>query len=101
MKKYLAFDGINGEYAAFETIEEARVYLEERFYCSDLGYNPDLNLCKIFELKETVSYDVIDKKSNYKYMYEEEIPDDDLVSEPWPYNTDFDEIWQHKFIPVI
>jgi len=100
MKKYLAFDGINCEHEEFETIEEAREYLEECFLDSDDGYHPDMDSCKIYELKETVSYDVIDKKENYKYIHEEDIPEDDEVSEAWPHNNDFDEIWKHKFVAV-
>ena len=47
MKKYLAFDGINCEYKPFETIEEARKWLEECFYNDGEGYHPDLESCKI------------------------------------------------------
>lgn len=100
MKKYLAFDGINCEYEEFETIEEAQKWLEECFLDSDEGYHPDMDCCKIFELKQTVSYDVVDKKENYKYVYEEDIPEDDEKSEAWPYSTSFDEIWKHKFVTV-
>ena len=59
-----------------------------------------MDCCKIFELKQTVSYDVVDKKENYKYVYEEDIPEDDEESEAWPYSTSFDEIWKHKFVTV-
>ena len=100
MKKYLAFDGINCDYEEFETIAEAEKWLEEIFLDSDEGYHPDMESCKIFELRATVDYDVIDSKENYKYIYEDDIPEDDEESEPWPYNTDFDEIWKHKFVAV-
>jgi hypothetical protein len=100
MKRYLAFDGINGDYEKFETIEEAREWLSDGFYDPDEGYHPDLKSCKIYELKEIVDYDIIDLKKNYKYMYEDEIPDDDTESEAWPYSSAFDEIWKHKFIKV-
>jgi hypothetical protein len=43
---------------------------------------------------------VIDKKENYKYVYEDDIPEDDNESIAWPYSSDFDEIWKHKFIKV-
>jgi hypothetical protein len=91
MKKYAAFDGINMEYEQFGTIEEAREWLEEGFLIDGEGYHPDLKGCRIFKLFETVDYEVVDKKSNYKYDYEEEA---------WPYSTEFDEVWKHKFVPV-
>lgn len=86
MKKYLAYDGINCEYEEFETIEEAQKWLEECFFDSDEGYHPDIDSCKIFELKQTVSYDVVDRKGE--------------ESEGWRYSPSFDEIWKHKFITV-
>lgn len=100
MKKYLAFDGITGEYEAFETIEDAREYLEETFLDSTEGYHPDLESSKIFKLAETVGYDIVDSKENYKYIHEEDIPEDDHESEAWPHSSEFDEIWKHKFIKI-
>ena len=101
MKKYLAFDGINNQYEDFETIEEAQEWLKEIFLDPDEGYHPDLESCKIFELKQTVGYDVIDSKDNYKYMYEDDIPEDDEESESCPFGgADYDEIWEHKFMPM-
>ena len=99
MKKYLAYDAVNNDYEEFDTIEDARKFLEEIFLddCGD-GYSPELTDCKIFELKEVVEYDVIDRKENYKYEYEDEIPDGDEDSEAWPYDSLFDEIWKHKFV---
>ena len=101
MKKYLAFDAINNEYEEFETIEDAQQWLEEAFLCSGEGYHYDLKSCKIFELKQTVDYDVVDSKKNYKYENEEDIPEDDNESEVWPYDNSFDEIWEHKFVDVV
>jgi viroplasmin and RNaseH domain-containing protein len=92
---------MNNEYESFDTIEEARNWLE---YCikDDIEnvYHPDLEGCEIYKLVETVGIDVIDEKANYKYENEEDIPEDDNESEAWPYSNDIDEIWQHKFIPV-
>jgi len=31
-------------------------------------------------------------------MDEDDIPEDDNESIAWPYSTDFDEIWKHKFV---
>ena len=100
MKKYLAFDGINGGHEDFDTIEEARKWLEDCFLSPDEGYHPDFASCKIYQLAETVECEVVDKKENYKYIYEDDIPEGDNESQAWPYSTDFDEIWKHKFVPV-
>lgn len=99
MKRYLAFDAINYEYEDFDTIDDAQNWLEEAFLDSSEGYHPDLKDCKIFELKQVVDYDVIDSKDNYKYMYEDDIPEDDSESEACPFGSeDYDEIWKHKFV---
>ena len=95
MKKYLAYDGINGYYQEFENIEDAQKFLEEIFFDAEEGYHPDMKQCKIFELKQTVDYEVVDSKENYKTGYEDDLCDDD---EMWPYNDDFDEIWKHEFV---
>jgi hypothetical protein len=100
MKNYIAYNSIDSEYERFDTIEEAREYLEEIFLDSEDGYHPEMDSCKIYALKEVVKYDVVDKKENYKYLNEEDIPDDDDVSEAWPYDNAFDEIWRHKFVDV-
>lgn len=99
MKKYLAYDGINCEYEDFNTIDEARTWLEQAFFDREEGYHPDLKDCAIYKLEETVDYDVVDSKNNYKYMHEEDIPEDDELSEACPFGgADYDEIWKHKFI---
>ena len=36
-------------------------------------------------------------KENYEYEYEDDIPEGDETSEAWPYGSEFDEVWQHKF----
>ena len=100
MKRYLAFDGINGDREEFDTIEEAREWLEECFLSPDEGYHPDFASCKIYQLAEIVECDVIDKQENYKYINEEDIPEDDEESQAWPYNSDFEEIWKHRFVPM-
>ena len=98
MKTYLAHDAINGEYEEFETIEEAREWLEESFLDYDQGYHPETELCRIFELKEKVILNIIDSKKNYKYLNEDDIPEDDDESEAWPYDSVFDEICKHEFV---
>lgn len=100
MKKYLAFDGINGGHEDFDTIEEARKWLEECFLDDQEGYHPDFASCMIFQLAETIECDVVDKKENYKYIHEEDVPDDEEGEEVWPYGAGVDEIWKHRFVPV-
>ena len=87
MKKYLAYNGIDSEYEDFDTIKEAREYLEECFLDRDEGYHPDLESCCIFCLEEKVEYKVIAEREYY-------------TNEEWEeeYNSNFDEIWEHKFI---
>jgi hypothetical protein len=75
--KYLAYDGINNEHEECDTIEEAREYLEESFL-QENEYHPDLESCSIWEIKETVEYDVIDELKD----------------------SEFDEIWKHRFEPT-
>ncbi len=87
MKKYLAWDFDNHEHEEFETIEEAREYLEECFL-NEEGYSPDTNCYKIFVLSEKVEVEVIADKS-------------DFTDEEWEeagHNSDHDEIWKHRFV---
>ena len=101
MKKYVAWDGVDYNHEEFDTIEEAQKYLEKCFFDdNDRTYSSDLIHCGIYELCQKVSYDVIDKKENYKYEDEDDIPEDDEESEAWPYSTVYEEIWQHKFVDV-
>ncbi|MFP4461936.1 MAG: hypothetical protein ACLFQE_07035 [Thermotogota bacterium] len=99
MGKYLAYDGIDGEFENFENIEGARNYLTEGFLSEDEGYHPEMTTCKIYGLIEKVLYKKIDSRENYKYDYEDEAPEgeEDLV---WPYENAFDEVGEHEFSPV-
>jgi hypothetical protein len=74
MAKYLAYDGINGDYEEFDTIEEAREYLEECFLVYG-EYHAELDSCKIYKLCERVDYDVLE-----------------VNSDP--------QIWKHKFVTM-
>lgn len=101
MYKYLAHDPINNEFEEFDTIEQAREWLEDIFLDPDEGYHPNLMDCKIYKLVETVNYEVIDSKDNYKYLFNEDIPEDDEESEACPFGgADYDEIWKHRFESV-
>ena len=99
MDKNLAYDGINGEHETFAAIEEAQSYLMEVTE-EDGEIHPDLMWCAIYELKQKLSYDVTDRKDNYKYECEEDIPDVDTDSEAWPYGSEYNEIWTRKFVDV-
>lgn len=99
MKKYLAYDAVNGEYEHFDEIGKAQKHLENMFL-ADGSYHPDLKDCAIFKLCQKVDYDVVEKKSDYEYEREEDVPEGDEDSEAWPYDCEFDEIWKHKFVNV-
>lgn len=97
MKRYLTYDACQGEFEDHDTIEEAREHLKECFFDSyDRVYHPDTSDCQIFELKEVVKVEVTDKKSNYEYEYEDDIPEGE-DGEAWPYDSDVDEIWNVRF----
>jgi len=100
VKKYLAYDAPNNEYESFETIEEAQKWIEESILDPNDGYASEVKDCKIYELRQIVEFDKIDSKENYEYEYEDDIPEGDETSEAWPYDPDFDEVWQHRFIDV-
>lgn len=87
--KLLAFDGINREYKSFESIEDARAFLEESFLDKKEGYHPDLTTSMIYELKESVDYDIVASKSDYT----------DKEWKEADYPEEFEEIWKHKFVP--
>ena len=90
MKRFLAFDGINCEHEEFETIAEAQEWLKEAFFDeNECCYHPDLESCKIYELREIVKYNVVDRKSNHTVGEWEEKHGDDV-----------EEIWEHKFEDV-
>ena len=87
--KYLAYDGVNGEHEGFNTVEEARAYLEEIFLDGS-EYHPDILECKIYELKEKVEYDVIADKADFT----------DKEWEDAEYSSEYTEIWKHKFTTI-
>ena len=103
LKKYLAYDAINGWYEDCSTIEEAQKFLEDSFMNVDEGYAAETEQSQIFELKQVVKLKVIDKKENYKYIDIDDAPDDVEVNEEeevWPYGNHFDAICEHKFVDV-
>jgi len=90
--KYLAFNSGECDYEEFDTIEEAREWLDECFIVEGEGYSQEPTGSKIYKLTEEVSYDVVDKMSNYdsKEQWEEETGMSD----------EYEEIWKHKFVKV-
>ena len=100
MKRYLTYDACQGEFEDHDTIEEAREHLKRMFFDSDdRVYHPDTSGCRIFELKEVVKVEVTDKKSNYEYENEDDIPDP-ADGEAWPYGNECEEIWDVSFVDV-
>lgn len=96
-KKYLAVCTVENEFNFFDTIEEARKWIEE-FVTDEDGISEDhLNTSHIFELRENASYKVVDSKSNYKYMSEEDVPESEEEDSVWPYNSEYEEIWEIIF----
>ncbi len=100
-KRFLVYFSPENEYEEVDTIEEARLSLKDVICCSEEGlYRPDADSCKIYELKEVVKIKVLDSKENYKYLYEEDVPEGEDEADVWPYSNDFDEIWEHELIDV-
>ena len=97
MKRYLTYDACNGEFNSHDTIDEAREYLKECFFCET--YHPATADCQIFELKEVVKVEVTDRKSNYEYEDEDDNPFG-ADGEVWPYGSDVEEIWDVSFVDV-
>lgn len=99
--KYLAFDACNGEYQTFDNIEDARKWLYDCFYDQDdQAYDLDTDSCKIYLLHEKVELVETDRKSNYKYECEEDLPDGGDSDDVWPYDNMFDVVGEHRFIPI-
>ena len=97
MKRYLAFDAANNEYEEFDTIEEARAWLKDGFLDQSEGYHPDAESFAIYEIKERVKIIVTDRKENYMYENEEDIPEGS-DEDAWPYDNAFDYVCKHEFI---
>lgn len=102
---YLTYDPVNGEYEYFETIEEAREYLQEGFLDDDEGYHPDAEDFKIYKLYEKVVITELDNKENYKYPSEEaaiEANDEEALDKEdyWNHPDHWDAISKHEFKKV-
>ena len=85
-QRFLAYDPVNEEYERFDTIEDAREYLETGFLADpNEGYHPDTEDFQIYELRETVELNIVDCIEEYENR------------DDWPY-PEFDEICEHKFV---
>jgi len=86
--RYLAID-TNNDRDEFDTIEEAREWLEESFLSNE-GYHPDLEDCRIYELIEVVKKTVVQVQG-------------DMTDEQWSEissTPECDEIWRHEFVKI-
>jgi len=94
MKKYIVYDYDNSEFEHFDTIEEAQKWIKKE---NSGEISPDISEYFIAEIIQKASFEVTDKKENYKYVYDEDIPEDDTESEAWPYDNKFDFVGKIKF----
>lgn len=99
-KTYLAFDASNFEFEEFLTLKEAQDWIKEVSQdTSDGSLLEETENCKIYILHETVKLRVTDKKSNYEYEDEDDIPEG-VIAEAWPYSNSYDEVCEIVFVPV-
>ena len=98
-KNYLAFSSVNQEYDFFETFEQAEQYLKEGYEegIPDEAVNGEDFIAKITHRSK---FNETDRKENYKYIDEDDIPEDDTESEAWPYSNEFDVIGDISFEKV-
>lgn len=96
---YVAYFSEQGECELFETHEEAEQWLRDWY---DEGYPVDTINGHDFIAKITHRSKFVetDRKENYKYAYEDDIPIDDKNSEAWPYSSEFDVIGTLTFEEV-
>ena len=90
-KNYVAYFSEQGEFEFFETHEEAEQWLRDWYY----ECYPDDTISGrdcIAKVTHRSSFTETDRKENYKYVYEDDIPEDDDESEAWPHSSEFDVI---------
>lgn len=95
MKKYTAYDSYNG-WEFFDTLKEAREYFQEII---DDGCWDNMAVHEIYELREEVKFIETDRKENYDYLEEEDVPEGE-DGDVWPYANDVDHVGYLKFIEV-
>lgn len=101
--RYFAFDSDSGEHEFFKTKEECDKWVKEGIdtameeYVSEEAMNGG-----IFwgEIKQHTGWVETDNKKNYKYEYEDDIPEDDTESAAWPYDNEFDTIGKLVMVDV-
>ena len=52
------------------------------------------------EIRQESAWVETDNKANYKYEYEDDIPEDDTESEAWPYDNEFDTVGKLVMVDV-
>ena len=98
MKKYIAYDYDNSDYESFETIEEAQDWIKEG---NSEEISSDINEWFIAEIIQRPVFKETDRKENYKYLDEDDIPEDDTESEAWPFSNEFDFVGKIEFEKAI
>ena len=89
---YLAFDSDNHDFVEFDTIKEARDYLEEGFLDPNDGYSQYTTDYKIYKLVETVDLKTVAEKKNYT---------DEEWEDQLGYDSQHDVVCEHSFNPVL
>jgi hypothetical protein len=99
MENYLAFYSEESEFQLCETYEEAEEWLRDWY---DEGFPEETMKGNDFIAKVThrSKFTETDRKENYKYVYEDDIPEDDDESECWPHDSDIDIVGKLTFEQV-
>ena len=97
MKKYIAYDSDNSDFEWFETIEEAQKWIKDG---NTEEISPDINSYFIAEIIQRAVFKETYRKENYKYLNEEDIPEDDTESEAWPFDNEFERVGKIEFETV-
>lgn len=99
MKNYVAYFSEQGEFEFFETHEEAESWLRDWY---NEGFPEETMEGRDFIAKVThrSKFTETDRKENYKYVYEDDIPEDDDESEYWPHDSEIDVVGNLTFEPI-
>jgi len=99
MKNYVAYFSAQNEFEFFETFEGARKWLLDWY---DEGFPEETmrGFDCIAKVTHRSKFTETDRKENYKYVYEDDIPEDDDESEYWPHDSDIDVVGELTFEPI-
>ena len=97
-EKYVAFDPVDHEWGCFETIEEAKAWIENIEFID--GFPEELEMGHYFIAKTILRTKIkkVAKKSDY-HEHNEGCPDD-CNEEEWPYSDSYDYIGEIEFEKV-